>query len=282
MPYLPPIPPPPSRRPPARTVGSVLAGLVVGSLTIFAISGFVPTGSNGWSTGATRLADGSTRPPAVATPSEVPLGIPAPPPPRSGQYSFLQTQPGTNQPVAYDPCRPISIVINDRKAPPGGAHLVRDALDQVSEITGFVFEIEGNTSEMPDLPRPPHQPDRYGDRWAPVLVVWADESDIPELEGSAGLGGSSFVRAPGTDVDVYVSGVVILHTSVIGDLMGSTRGWLIAEGIVLHELGHLVGLGHVDDPNELMYHDASYQYSFGPGDLTGLAALSAGRCVPRL
>ena len=47
---------------------------------------------------------------------------------------------------------------------------------------------------------------------------------------------------------------------------------------LLHELGHLVGLDHVDDPNELMYPRAAERTSYGPGDLKGLALLGAIPC----
>jgi hypothetical protein len=46
----------------------------------------------------------------------------------------------------------------------------------------------------------------------------------------------------------------------------------------MHELAHVVGLAHVDDPRELMYADNLGHQAFGPGDLTGLAALGRGRC----
>jgi hypothetical protein len=49
--------------------------------------------------------------------------------------------------------------------------------------------------------------------------------------------------------------------------------------IVMHELGHVVGLAHVDDRGELMYADSVGQKTFGPGDLTGLGALGRGRCT---
>lgn len=48
--------------------------------------------------------------------------------------------------------------------------------------------------------------------------------------------------------------------------------------LVLHELGHLHGLDHVDDPNERM--DPSLAAStWGPGDLVGLLVTHDGGCA---
>jgi hypothetical protein len=44
-----------------------------------------------------------------------------------------------------------------------------------------------------------------------------------------------------------------------------------------------VGLAHVDDATQLMYPEARRQVSdFADGDLTGLAPLGSGPCVPQL
>jgi hypothetical protein len=52
--------------------------------------------------------------------------------------------------------------------------------------------------------------------------------------------------------------------------------------VVLHELGHLVGLAHVNDPQQLMYSRGSTSNGLGPGDLAGLARLGEGACAPWL
>jgi hypothetical protein len=51
----------------------------------------------------------------------------------------------------------------------------------------------------------------------------------------------------------------------------------------MHELGHLVGLGHVNDSRQLMHAaNKSGVTEFAAGDLTGLAVLGNGPCVPEL
>ena len=43
---------------------------------------------------------------------------------------------------------------------------------------------------------------------------------------------------------------------------------------MLHELAHAVGLGHVDDPTQVMYYRTTNSESqFGAGDRAGLVAL---------
>ena len=59
-------------------------------------------------------------------------------------------------------------------------------------------------------------------------------------------------------------------------------GWEVARAIILHELGHLIGLDHVDDNDQLMYPRAGDVLDFADGDLTGLSVLGAGACVPGL
>jgi hypothetical protein len=52
---------------------------------------------------------------------------------------------------------------------------------------------------------------------------------------------------------------------------------------VLHELAHLVGLNHVSSPSNLMNTEMEPGVTdFGAGDLTGLAALGRGTCLPDL
>ena len=66
-------------------------------------------------------------------------------------------------------------------------------------------------------------------------------------------------------------------------LLATVSALLFFLSILLHELGHLVGLDHVDDWTELMHGGGEPNIiDFGPGDLTGLARLGQGECVPAL
>ena len=50
------------------------------------------------------------------------------------------------------------------------------------------------------------------------------------------------------------------------------------QAVDLHELAHVVGLGHVAEPMELMFVDNSGQVELGPGDREGLARLGSVPC----
>lgn len=57
----------------------------------------------------------------------------------------------------------------------------------------------------------------------------------------------------------------------------------LARAVILHELGHLVGLDHVTAPKQVMYPETQLvSTSLGAGDLTGLSLLGSGACQPKL
>jgi hypothetical protein len=76
----------------------------------------------------------------------------------------------------------------------------------------------------------------------------------------------------------YVTGGVTLDRAVFQELSKSADGRREARAIVLHEFGHLVGLAHVKDPDELMNGENLGLLDFGPGDLAGLARVGSTPC----
>lgn len=204
--------------------------------------------------------------------------LPAVPVTTAGSHAFLHVDEAGG-PVGYDPCRPVRYVVRPDGAPDQGAALLADAIVVVEQASGVRFEQVGTTDEPPVEDRPLIQPERYGDGWAPVLVAWADETEVAELAGQvAGVGGSAAV--PGADGrgQWLAAGRVVLDTDDVTGLLRRADGHAQARGIVVHELAHVLGLDHVDDPTELMHPMTSTRADLGPGDRQGLALVGQVAC----
>lgn len=206
-------------------------------------------------------------------------GFAADGPPAPG-YAFLFADEQGCLPVRFNPCEPVPYVVNDALAPPGGVDDLREAFDRLAEATGMTFVDEGRTDEPLDHRRAAYQPERYGERWAPLLVGW---SRLGSGQGPDAAGDDIIVAGRGSPQrvgDVLVSGVLELNADVIlnrdtqerlpgGFGEGITRG-----RVMLHELGHVVGLGHPASRAQLMYAELAEHTSssaqFGVGDRIGL------------
>ena len=218
-----------------------------------------------------------------ATPADArskPIGAPPPKQSSSTDFAFMSTIPGAGgKPVSWDPCRPIHMVVNDAQAPAKADQLLREATQSVSAATGLQFVIDGPTTEPPSSQRSPLDKSRYGDQWSPVLVAWTDPSMAPELSGAvAGVAGPAGAPYYTPAQQHWVSGTVSLDGPQFRELIQQADGLIAARAIVMHELGHLVGLNHVSTRDQLMYKQNVDQQDFGAGDREGLRQLGLGPC----
>lgn len=222
----------------------------------------------------------SALPPLPTDAADRPLGTPPPAPRGDGTYRFFFTQADSDEPVTYDPCRPIHWVIRPDGTPRRGRQLIEAGIEEISGRTGLQFVYDGETAEDPSENREPLQPDRYGDRWVPVLIAWSDEDETAALEGRvAGVGGSTYVEPRPGATRRYVTGQVVLDGPDIRDILRrEPDGFEQAKAIVMHELAHVVGLEHVDDEGELMHPENTGRKTFGVGDRQGLERLGRGQC----
>jgi hypothetical protein len=195
-------------------------------------------------------------------------------------FAFLERM-GDGSPVRWNPCQPIHYVVNASHAPPGSIADVHEAVDRISRATGIVFVYDGLTDEEASTRRNAFIPERYGDRWAPVLITWSDPttSDIPFATADEVASGVATPLLPNSSPEeVYVSGWVALNMddpNPPGFALPNEQG-----PVLLHELGHVMGLGHVQVAGELMQGSGGGVVDLGPGDREGLRRLGASEgCV---
>lgn len=180
-------------------------------------------------------------------------------------------------PVRWDPCSPIRWSFDPTGAPLYGGELVAEAVDVIAAQTGLEFRRLPDRSETPSLDRSVVDTEDSS-AWAPVLITWAPPhvGDVPLRTSDRA------VSVPVSVEGVFVTGQVVLNAqrddlvTVLGDRSTSWGATLV------HELGHLVGLDHVDDPEQLMSRfPGEGPADFGAGDLAGLARLGVdgGGCL---
>jgi hypothetical protein len=204
----------------------------------------------------------------------------------SGAYDFLARN-RDGGPMRYDPCREIRYVVNPDGAPAGSVDEIHEAFRGLASVTGLRFRYAGPTTET-HLPiggtqrRRSYQPERYGEgNWAPILVSWVSERDEPVLAGNTlGYGGSTSYWLSSSD-QAYVTGELVLDRD-LGLLRPGFGAGLTRGNLFLHELGHVIGLDHVDDRSQLMYPTISDRSpaDWGAGDRLGLRQLgTASGCL---
>lgn len=201
-------------------------------------------------------------------------GLPAPTiEERGGVFAFTMTQPGSSEPVGWDPCEPIRYQVNPADEPAGGSQLISRAIARASAATGLTFEDDGLTDERPFTAQfVPIGTDR------PVIIGWGTAAEFPELaDDVAGIGGGAAEQGV-LGRRYYVTGGVALDTDLFTTAQVTMRPQIM-EAIVLHEIAHVVGLNHVNEPTELMAATNNGQLDFGPGDREGLARLGSLPCA---
>ncbi|HET7487253.1 MAG TPA: matrixin family metalloprotease [Acidimicrobiales bacterium] len=207
----------------------------------------------------------------------------------SHDYSFFGIGSDGCAPVRWNPCEPIHYIINRTDATPTGVADVQEAFRRLAAATGMTYVDDGFTDETasPLTPNRAFQPERYPGRWAPILIHWVGNDRLLGQAQTQVVGGGIPTRVG----DTFVSGTLFLNPKAVVDNSGTpvpggfddppTIGQIGPTGVhwgrvILHELGHITGLGHVSDPAELMYPETAQQTgttAFHDGDLAGLRFL---------
>lgn len=216
--------------------------------------------------------------PPVAADATLARTVPQPVSPGgSGGYTFMmENDLGA---AAYDPCRPLHLVVNGEAAPPGADAILREAIAMVAPSAGLHVVVDGPTDERAQERRPVVDRGRYGNRWSPALVAWTTPAGDPRLDGAtAGIGGSQ-AMTDATGRLRNVTGMVHLDGPDFTQMLTRPDGHTEAVAVVAHELVHLFGLGHVEDDGQLMGARYEGQSGLGDGDRRGLARLADTPCA---
>lgn len=169
----------------------------------------------------------------------------------------------------WDSCSgPITWKFNPASAPSGGLEQVTGSFDRVHLATGLDFVYAGTTDVTP-------QPSDPGASGADIVVGWIGGQTFAQRHGSAvGVGGAAYWRDQrlfnGTRVNRAFEGGVVLNAGYndrLGNGFGSGTTW---GDVLMHEIGHVIGLGHVGSDKQMMFGRITARAArWGAGDLTG-------------
>ncbi|HEX5936880.1 MAG TPA: matrixin family metalloprotease [Actinomycetota bacterium] len=214
-------------------------------------------------------------PSATASPSETPSPTPSPRPKVDGAFRFLGRIAGA--PVRWNPCQTITYAVNTGGASPPVIPDLRAALRRVTDATGIPFRPVGRTGES--FFRAYERMRFRGVARSELLVIWVDHERYERILRQVGDRRPSIAFAKtmagiSSDRDQYFGGIIVIDEDAT-----ATRGFnyrYTHGSVLLHELGHIMGLDHVRDPDQLMYSGRHPDFSlrdYGPGDLEGLRRL---------
>lgn len=187
---------------------------------------------------------------------------------QSTAFDVLYRNPD-GSPVTWKTCT-VQWVYDPSGAPSGAFAVITEAFTKASDLTGIDFVYAG---EVQALPQQGWAPARQGEGFEPVQVVWASPASTDVLTGAENAVALPAVLES-SEGSALVGGAIVFNRETAGRLsLDFERGSGLG-AVALHEIGHLVGLAHVQESASLM-HPGGRQWRFGltEGDRAGFAAM---------
>lgn len=207
------------------------------------------------------------QPAPIPTPTTPPVIYPDAP---AGTYKFTDVDKA-GAPIRFEACKVLTWSVGGTDAE---IALTREAMNVLEAATGFsIREVpyDGYRPIVDALPASPTS--RTG-----IVIRWAAEGEISDLSGNVAGITQSLWWTLGDRTWRSFSAITIESTNELLTRSGGNTAW----PILLHELGHAVGLSHVEDLYQLMYPTTwtGTADNYQQGDLAGLARVGRGnsRC----
>jgi hypothetical protein len=269
------------RRPPARPGRDpiLLTVLAIGLLAVATAAALTIAPPDVPLTQARSTATATATATPTASHSAAASGAPTGP---GGPYTFLDVtyEGGKKVPIRWNPCQPLEYQLEFQVRPAGARAAVAAAIDQTSLATGIPFRYDGTTTVGPHVLFDRFfLADALGSVYRPVLITVVSGETFQTFEPSKRAVAFAHPEEGNRELNhQYVAGIVVVDGSVHYAQQGR---WSFAM-VVQHELGHLMGLGHVRATDELMFSFETAPHTipdpisgWGPGDLEGLQRLGA-------
>ncbi len=194
---------------------------------------------------------------------------------RKRSYEFLY-----DQRTRWESCRPIRWKFNDSRAPRRGLEQVKAGVRRVHAATGLEFDYVGKSDRKANP---------YGDNisGATLVIGWRSARTFRRYVNSSqvvGLAGQRFASgyrdAQGPVYRTLQGGVILNAAHRLGGGFGKGTTW---GEVIVHELGHIVGLDHASSQKQVMYYSTTdFNANLGKGDLRGMRQLGDTRgCLER-
>lgn len=207
----------------------------------------------------------------------------------NGQFNFFLYDAEGYPTGFHSPCEPIRYEINPTNEPVGAREILDAAIQAMRFYTGLEFEFVGETDEIAELteePSPVNPSSTLLINYFPTeeFMSLPKSDDYQNVEDAIGWGGPRSYESLNSYKGQYraLGGVMVMDSDIISsDIAGGLWGYSpghVTFTTMIHELGHVLGLDHVDSKTEIMHFGSFTSSEFQDGDQEGLSIAGQGAC----